>query len=405
MKATYRIVLLAMVAMVTGFVSCSDDDLGPSIFDTTEYPLDRTAITFPLDTFVKANFLDPYNVRFIYKMEDVGSDMAKNLTPASYEKSVKLATLSKYLWYDVYEKYAGVEFLKENSPRIIHVIGSKSYNPTQGTETLGVAEGGIKITLYGADELDENNIDYMNKYFFHTMHHEFGHILDQTKLHPSAFNLISSGHYNAMGWSDVPDSVSNGLGFVTSYASSAYSEDLVEVSSTYITADTLKWIDMLNTASYEWEYIDTEYGSEFEFYNAQETPFNIDTVGYFKQTDNGDCKIYRKACKRDADDHVVLDEEGNIQWLHDSGINGRDIILEKLELVRKWFNDSFGFSIDDVRREVQQRQYLTDADGNFVYKNGKLINRLSRKVEGDEQGRTLMEVLNEEVYKFKELMK
>lgn len=393
-----------MVAMMMGFTSCSED-LGPSIFDTTEYPLDRTAYTFPLDTFVKANFLDPYNVRFIYKMEDIGSDMAKNLTPARYEQSVKLATLSKYLWYDVYEKYAGKEFLKENSPRIIHVIGSKSYNPTQGTETLGVAEGGIKITLYGADDLDENDIDYMNKYFFHTMHHEFGHILDQTKLHPSAFNLLSSGHYNAMGWSDVPDSVSNGLGFVTSYASSAYSEDLVEVSSTYITADTIQWINMLNTASYEWEYIDTEYGSEYEFLSAQTPGFLRDTVGYFKQTDNGDCKIYRKACKRDADDHVVLDEEGNIQWIHDSGINGRDLILEKLELVRKWFNDSFGFSIDEVRREVQQRQYLTDADGNFVYKNGKLINRLTRKVEGDEQGRTLMEVLNDEVYKFKELMK
>lgn len=405
MKATYKIVLLAMVAMVTGFASCSDDDLGPSIFDTTEYPLDRTCITFPLDTFVKANFLDPYNVRFIYKMEDIGSDMNKNLSPAKYEKSVKLATLSKYLWYDVYEQYAGVEFLKNNSPRIIHVIGSKSYNPTQGTETLGVAEGGIKITLYGTDDLDENDIDYMNKYFFHTMHHEFGHILDQTKLHPSAFNLLSSSHYNPMGWSDVPDSVSNGLGFVTSYASSNYAEDLVEVSSTYITTDTLQWINMLNTASYEWEYIDTEYRSAYEFESAQEPGFLRDTVGYFKETDNGESKIYRKVCKRDADDHVVLDEEGNIQWLHDSGINGRDLILEKLELVRKWFNESFNFSIDEVRKEVQKRQYVVDTDGNFIFKNGKLVNRLTQKVEGDEKGRTLMQVLEDEVYKYKELMK
>lgn len=406
MKAIYtKLTVAVLLVAAMGIASCSDDDFGPSIYDTTEYPLDRSVATFPLDSFVKKNFLEPYNVRFIYKMEDIGSDMDKNLTPAPYDRSTKLAVLSKYLWFDVYDKYGGkTDFLRQNSPRIIHCIGSKSYNPTQGTETLGVAEGGIKITLYGVNELDENNIAYMNKYFFHTMHHEFGHILDQTKLHPTSFNLLSSGHYNAMGWSDMPDSVSNGLGFVTSYASSNYSEDLVEVSSTYITADTLQWVDILNTASYEWEYIDTEYKSEREFYAAQDAPFDIDTVGYFKKSDNGDCKIYRKLCKRDADGYVVLNDSGEVQWLHDSGINGRELILEKLNLVRTWLNESFQFSIDDIRREVQQRQFLTEKDGKFVIKNGSLVNRLVQKVLGDEKGRTLMQKLLDEVNQYKELM-
>ena len=90
-----------------GFTACSEDDLGPSIYDTTEYPLDRSAYTFPLDTFVKKNFLEPYNLKYIYKMEDVGSDMQKNLVPATYEKSIDLAVLVKYLWLDVYAKLAG----------------------------------------------------------------------------------------------------------------------------------------------------------------------------------------------------------------------------------------------------------------------------------------------------------
>ena len=89
------------------FSSCGEDDLGPSIYDTTEYPLDRSLYTFPLDTFVKKNFLEPYNLKFIYKMEDVGTDMQKNLVPATYEKSVDLAVLTKYLWLDVYAKLAG----------------------------------------------------------------------------------------------------------------------------------------------------------------------------------------------------------------------------------------------------------------------------------------------------------
>lgn len=543
--------LFSAAVMTSGFVACSDD-LGPSIFDTHEYALDRTSYTFPLDSFVKVNFLEPYNLRYIYRMEDIGSDMDKNLVPARYEQSKKLAVLSKYLWYDIYDKYAGDLFLKENSPRIIHVIGSKSYNPSQGTETLGVAEGGIKITLYGANLLDENDIDYMNQYFFHTMHHEFSHILDQTKLHPQSFNTISAGKYDAMGWSDTPDSVSCGRGFVTSYGSSSVSEDLVEIASTYITADTLQWIDMLNSASYEWEFIDTEYASEgamlkekFGSSSYLPTPHERDTVGYFKTSDNGDKKIYRKACKRDADDHVVLgekmteykelaalisnnaiddvkltDEDLNtnqhdcgdptcphnnsgkdyteeekaalllekikkemtakasekiealdkisemisgfawdektkdalqkqvdaiiakvtaknyaseykkiatacnepiakskaaiddfafqdVQWIHDSGQTGKEIILNKLDLVRTWLNEGFGYSIDDIRREVQNRQWLTDADGNFVITTNakgerKLVNRLT---VSQEDGRTLMEHLLDEVEQYKALQK
>ena len=208
MKNRFNILLVATLAIMAGFTSCgNDDDFTASIFDINDYPLDRTQYSFPLDTFLKVNYLEPYNVSFIYRMEDVGSDMDKNLTPAAYDKSVDLAVLSKYLWYEVYEKYGTAEFLKKNSPRIIHVIGSKSYNPSQGTETLGVAEGGLKITLYNVNRLNPSDIDYMNEYFFKTMHHEFGHILDQTILRPTAFNLLSNSSYDASTWSDTPDSV------------------------------------------------------------------------------------------------------------------------------------------------------------------------------------------------------
>ena len=145
-------ILVAVVVLMTtlNLVSCSkDDDLGPTIFDTTDYPLDKNLYTFPLDTFVKVNFLEPYNMRFIYRMQYITSDKDKNLTPASYENSCKLAVLSKYLWYDSYRDVAESHdtFLKLYSPRIIHVIGSRSLNTSSGTETLGVTEGGTKVTL------------------------------------------------------------------------------------------------------------------------------------------------------------------------------------------------------------------------------------------------------------------
>ncbi len=53
MKAKYHIFALAAVAGLScSFYACSDDDLGESIFDTTEYYLDKSSYTFPLDTVI-----------------------------------------------------------------------------------------------------------------------------------------------------------------------------------------------------------------------------------------------------------------------------------------------------------------------------------------------------------------
>ena len=97
------LIMAACVGTAFQMASCSEE-LGDSIFDTHQYPLNQSAYTFPLDTFVKVNFLEPYNMRFIYKMEYISSDKEKNLTPASYENSCKLAVLTKYLWYDSYKQ-------------------------------------------------------------------------------------------------------------------------------------------------------------------------------------------------------------------------------------------------------------------------------------------------------------
>ncbi len=389
----------AMTIVATGFISCSEDDLGPSIFDTKEYPLDRTQYSFPLDTFLKVNFQEPYNVKFIYRMEDIGSDMTKNLTPASYDKSVQLAVLAKYLWYDVYEKYGTEKFLKENSPRIIHVIGSKNLNPSQGTEILGVAEGGLKITLFNTNNLDYSNIDHMNEYFFKTMHHEFGHILDQTHLRPSSFNMISRSLYDASTWTNLPDSMAAGRGFVSPYAGSAAGEDWVEVLANYITRDTLTWDAMMRAAAFEWEEVDMTRAE----YNKRAVGANLDTVGYYRQHDNGEEKVYRKVCARNADDFVALDENGNVQWLDNDGVQGDKIILQKIDLVKEWLKENWNIELEKLRYEVQHRQFATNPDGTFKRAaNGRLINRLTEPADEDPSV-TLMEYLQRWVTDFEKL--
>jgi substrate import-associated zinc metallohydrolase lipoprotein len=403
MKAKLSILIIAAVAMVSFTLgSCSDDNLGASIFDTVDHPLDKSLYTFPLDTFVKVNFQEPYNVRYMYKMQDMSlssSDLQKNLTPCSYDKSVDLATLAKYLWFDIYKELANQHeiFLKKYSPRIIHIIGSKSLNVSQGTETLGVAEGGLKISLYNANNLSVDDIDMMNEYFFKTMHHEFGHILDQTISRPVLFNLLSNGQYDASGWTNTPDSVAAGRGFVSPYASSMAREDWVEVLANYVTRDTLSWDILLGSAEYEWEEIDIESESA---YRKLITPgCNLDTIGYYKadKSGNGDNKVYRRVCVRNAAGNVEKDENGNPIWVHKSGIDGRSLILTKLDMVRAWLSNSYGISIDAMRKMVQQRTYLTDSKGDFVIKNGKLVNRFSYN------NYELMNSLRNQVEKYKEL--
>ncbi len=403
-------------------ISCSDDDLGPTIFPVGEKPLDRTLGTFPLDTFIKKNMLERYNMKFIYRMEDVGADMQKNLVPAKYEKSVELAILTKYLWLDVYDKLAGEKevFLKKYAPRIIHVIGSPAYND-DGSRTVGVAEGGVKITLMETNKLNVNEIEGpngLNNLFFHTMHHEFAHILDQTYQRPTEFDLLSSNLYDA-SWNDKHDSVQCSLGFVTPYGSSANSEDWVEVLSCYVTYTQERWNQLLETASYDWEDVemtDTKYDSLFWNYQEKNgrlvktsrktaSEYDIDTIGYLHQLSNGDYKVARKVVKRDADGWVQTDTLGN--WTYDrerwDNIDGRDVILTKVGLVHDWLSANWDIDLDALRWEVQRRQYLTDAEGSFVRDSrGNYLNRLIQPAPED-PSKTLFEYLSEEIEGYKKL--
>ena len=189
----------------------------------------------------------PYNIQFNYKYIDKESDNTYNLIPAEYDKCVAMAKLTKYLWIDSYNELLGETFIKTYCPRMIQLIGSIAYN-SQGSVVLGTAEGGLKITLYNVNELDVNNpnIDFLNTWFFKTMHHEFAHILHQTKNYSTDFNLISTD-YQGPSWLNLEsDEVANTMGFVTRYASFSPDEDFVEIISNYITHDAGYWQNVLN---------------------------------------------------------------------------------------------------------------------------------------------------------------
>lgn len=241
-----KFVLLIVTASIL-FWSCGEETLdSKSIFENEEL------VMTDFDNWLYSNYTVPYNIEFKYKFDDKESNTNYNLAPARLDKSVALAILVKHLWIDVYEELLGKEFLSKYSPRLFHLIGSPAYN-SQGSIILGTAEGGLKVTLFNVNMLDVENpdIDMLNYWYFKTMHHEFAHILHQTKSYTTDFNLISATDYQSGSWVNIEDEEALQMGFVSPYGSSESQEDFVEVLAVYVTNTEAYWQTILEIAGEE----------------------------------------------------------------------------------------------------------------------------------------------------------
>lgn len=217
LKTSYIAPLLLTASAAMSLASCSDDKFTDTIFPDPSTTVDTTQVTYKFDKWLEQNFLEPYNVEVQYKLKDISTNMTYNLVPATLSKSEDLALLSKYLWFDVYSKIVGDEFLKTYCPRILAFVGSAAINPQSHNETVGLAEGGVKISLFKVNNLDVSDIASLNNQYLQTMHHEFAHILHQAKSYPTEFNTISIGKYDSQNWQDRNSGVCASLGFTTPY--------------------------------------------------------------------------------------------------------------------------------------------------------------------------------------------
>ena len=222
-------IILLMTAVFGVFVlaGCSEDDL-----NKTSAVLDSPTVENDFDRWLAKNYMEPYNIDFKYRFKDVLGDMDYNLTPADYGQAIKLAKLTLHLTLQVYDEVTGSrQFISENFPKIVHVIGSPAYNENNNI-VLGVAEGGKMMTLYQVNIIDyllnTKDIDQLNELFFKTMHHEFGHILHQTRPYSTDFNAVTPSSYVGDACFDT-------------YRTDAPDEDFVEQLSLYVTSTAAEW--------------------------------------------------------------------------------------------------------------------------------------------------------------------
>lgn len=199
MNNKFKSYILILLSGVAFFSSCGNRD---------EMDRNHSVVVPPLteendfDKWLAVNFLEPYNIKIRYRFEDIQSDYKYHLAPSKMDKSIQLAHLIKFMCLEPYDQVTGSKkFIRSLFPKELDIIGSAGINPN-GTELLGVAEGGRKIVLYKTNLMDVTKYATLNEQYFHTIHHEFTHIQNQTKAYPDEFKTISGSKYIGNKWSD-----------------------------------------------------------------------------------------------------------------------------------------------------------------------------------------------------------
>lgn len=242
-----KYLLYALLAVSTGtaLVSCSEDDLSAESVITIDK---KQANDF--DKWLIANFVNPYNLEFKYRYEYKETDADYYTIPAELNQAIEMAHLVKYLCLESYDEVAGIDFTRNHFPKMIFTIGEWEYR-NNGTFILGTAESGKKILLTGVNYLDtyKSSPAALNHYYFKTIHHEFTHILNQTKEYSAEFKLITGNSYVADSWSKEPFDVGYlERGFISDYAQHSDTEDFAEMMSLYVTNSKEQWDEWMAEA-------------------------------------------------------------------------------------------------------------------------------------------------------------
>jgi substrate import-associated zinc metallohydrolase lipoprotein len=265
---------------------------------------DSTVEMNDFDRWLEVNFLKPYNIEFKYRYALNESYMGFYTVPADVNSSIIYAHLVKYLCIDTYDEIAGVTFTRSYFPKMFFLIGTWEYR-NNGSIVLGTAEAGKKIMLAGVNELPlvldyyegAELDDYLNTYYIKTIHHEFTHILNQTKAFSDSFKLITSATYVADACFDT-DEYWRGRGYITAYAQSEPREDFAELLSEYVTHNAAWWAEQISAASKE--------------------------TAEVRKTDP-------------------------------SAVDGASLIESKIDIVRNYMQDSWNIDIDELRDIVNRR--------------------------------------------------
>ncbi|MGX5816723.1 substrate import-associated zinc metallohydrolase lipoprotein [Chitinophaga lutea] len=208
--------------------------------DMSRYTVDNP-VESELDKWITTSLTDPYNIQLVYKYDRNLTDVSRDVSPIKLDKVQPTVNAILDIFLKTYEKVAGPTFIKTYTPKQFVLYGSPSYN-SNGTITLGTAEGGRKVVLYELNDLNFTDAQQVARKM-RTIHHEFTHIVNQIVAIPPEFRKVTDISYD-QDWTNSANTaaLAQSLGFVSRYARSQYGEDFAEMTAHLLVEGQL-WFD------------------------------------------------------------------------------------------------------------------------------------------------------------------
>ena len=321
----YTILAIAGVFAVLLLNSCRKESaLNPESIITMDSGM---IIQNDFDRWLDANYVKPYNIQVKYRYEMNESDFSYYTIPPSYDYAVMMAHIVKYLCIDTYDEVAGIGFTRQYFPKMFFYTGEWEYK-NNGTYILGTAEGGRKIFLAGLNYLPKvlageyqgysDPAAGLNHFYIKTIHHEFTHIMNQTKDYPEEFKQITPTNYVQGDWSTSDfGTYYRQRGFLSTYSQDSDREDFAEILSLYVTnsAETFEeWLSLAGREVTEEDMDEVNNSHYVEFHHS----FPDLTVG--------------------------------------GTFPGRELIKAKVDIVRSYMKNNFDIDIDQLRATILRRQ-------------------------------------------------
>lgn len=212
--------------------SCTKDEVSSeSIFKEENHRYTE------FDSWLQRNYVEPYNVRFEYRMPDRETSFNYWVSPPNIKESIMIAKLIKFTTLEAMVEMmsSGDEtedpalFVKSYFPKVLFLVGSFEIS-SSGSTALASAENGLQINILGV-----NFFEYHKdaERIAGTMLHEFTHILDGIHGSPAEFKDITLSDYVGDRYTSLIDDPYQ-KGFVSNYARSHYSEDVAETGGRLI---------------------------------------------------------------------------------------------------------------------------------------------------------------------------
>lgn len=224
--------MLLAACSVLVMSSCTKDEVSSeSIFKEENHRYTE------FDSWLQRNYVEPYNVRFEYRMPDRETSFNYWVSPPNIKESIMIAKLIKFTTLEAMVEMmsSGDEtedpalFVKSYFPKVLFLVGSFEIS-SSGSTALASAENGLQINILGV-----NFFEYHKdaERIAGTMLHEFTHILDGIHGSPAEFKDITLSDYVGDRYTSLTDDPYQ-KGFVSNYARSHYSEDVAETGGRLI---------------------------------------------------------------------------------------------------------------------------------------------------------------------------